>query len=202
MVLVLGHVVHAVLDGNHAKGMDHVVTRKVAQTIEVVQVAVVGETSSLLSLSVLLDVSLRVGQVACSGGVSTTDRTLLEVALQDVTSGKRIATKNTHVGAVAGVPEKMTLKMLRVKVGLGTMGAWEFPVSVFDRNNRVLGGSAGRGSSRSTGSAGQNAASALRAYNVSRLFTILDHRVNVHGTRSVGRRHAGLRHDSAWRHWT
>jgi hypothetical protein len=54
-------------------------------------------------LRVLLDVGSRVGQVASSGGVSTTDGAFLEVTFQNVTSRKRIAAKNAHVGAVAGI---------------------------------------------------------------------------------------------------
>jgi hypothetical protein len=83
--------------------MDHVVTRDVAQPVKVVQITIVCEAGCLLSLLILLNVSLRVGQVTGSGGVSTTDRTLLEVTLQDVTSRKRIAAKHTHVRAVASV---------------------------------------------------------------------------------------------------
>lgn len=83
--------------------MNHAVRRHVTQTIEVVKVAVVTKTSSLLSLGVLLNVGLRVGQVASSGGVSTTNGALLEVALQNITSRKRIAAEYTHIGAVAGV---------------------------------------------------------------------------------------------------
>ena len=103
MVLVSGHVVHAVLDGNHAKGVDHVVALDVTKTVKMVQVTLVTETSSLLGLGILLNVSLRVGQVASSGGVSTTNGALLEVTLQDITSRKRIAAKDAHVGAVTGV---------------------------------------------------------------------------------------------------
>lgn len=64
-----------------------------------------GHVSSLLGLGllVLLNVSLRVGQVASSRGVTTADGALLEVTLEDITSGKRIAAQDTHVRAVAGV---------------------------------------------------------------------------------------------------
>ena len=100
---IFGHVVHAVLDGNHAEGVDHVVSRDVTKPVQVVQVTVVTKTSNLLGLGILLNTSLRVGQVAGSGGVPTTDRALLEVTLQDIASRKRIVAKHTHVGAVAGV---------------------------------------------------------------------------------------------------
>jgi hypothetical protein len=58
---------------------------------------------------VLLQMRLRVGQVAGPGGVSTADRAFLEVALEDIATGKRIAAENAHVWAVTGVSEKMAL---------------------------------------------------------------------------------------------
>ncbi|KAK4071552.1 hypothetical protein Purlil1_13393 [Purpureocillium lilacinum] len=100
LVVVTGHVVHAVLDGNHGKGVDHAVGP--GHVVEAI-VALVGEAGSLLGLSILLNVGLRMRQVAGSGGVATTNGALLEVTLQDITSGKRITAKHTHVGAIAGV---------------------------------------------------------------------------------------------------
>jgi len=202
MVLVTGHVVHAVLDRNHAKGVDHVVSLDVSKTVKVVQVTLVAEASGLLGLSILLDVGLRVGQVTSSGGVSTTDGALLEVTLQDITSRKRIAAKHTHVGAVTGVSQKVTLQMLCVQIGLCAMGARKLSISVLDRNHRVLsttGASGGGG--RSTGSTGQNTASALRANNVSRLLAfMLENGALLHHAGSVGRGDAGLGHDTTGRH--
>jgi len=162
LALVLSHVVHAVIDRDHAKGVDHVVSGQIAQAVEVVQVALVSETSSLLGLGVLLDVRLRVGQMASSGGVSTADRALLEVALQNITSRKRIAAKDTHVWAIAGVSQKMALQMLGVKIGLCAVRAWEFAISILHWNDRVLGAASasGRGS-RPTGSTWQDTASSL-----------------------------------------
>ncbi|KAI6751599.1 hypothetical protein HG531_006295 [Fusarium graminearum] len=103
LALILGHVVHAVRDWNHAKGVDHVVTGKVAQTIEVVEITVMSKTSCLLCLLVLLNMGLRMRQVAGSGGVATADRTLLEMTLEDITSREGIAAENTHVWAITGV---------------------------------------------------------------------------------------------------
>ena len=103
LALILGHVVHAVVDWNHAKGVDHVVTREVAQAIEMVEITLVSKTGGLLSLLVLLDVSLRMRQVTRSGGVATADRALLEVTLQDITSREGVAAENAHVWAITGV---------------------------------------------------------------------------------------------------
>lgn len=103
MALVTSHVIHAVRDGNHAKGMNHALSRHVVQAIEVVQVGLVAEANGLLSLSILFNVSLRVGQVASSCGVSTANGALLEVALQNVTSRKRITAKHAHVGAITSI---------------------------------------------------------------------------------------------------
>jgi hypothetical protein len=83
--------------------VNHAVRGHVVQPIHVVHVILIAEACSLLSLSILFNVSLRVGQMARSGGVSTTDGALLEVALQYVTSRKRITAKHTHVRAVAGI---------------------------------------------------------------------------------------------------
>ena len=52
---------------------------------------------------VLLQMRLRVRQMAGPGGVSTADRAFLEVALEDIASRKRIAAENAHVWAVASV---------------------------------------------------------------------------------------------------
>lgn len=41
--------------------------------------------------------------MARAGGVSTADRALLKVALQDITAGEGITAENTHVRAVTGV---------------------------------------------------------------------------------------------------
>lgn len=52
---------------------------------------------------VLLQMRLRVRQMAGPGGVSTADRAFLEVALEDIAPRKRIAAENAHVWAVASV---------------------------------------------------------------------------------------------------
>jgi hypothetical protein len=103
--LLVGQVRHLVGDlGHHAKGLNHAVGRHVAKAVEVVQIAILSESSSLLlSLLVLLNVGLGVGQVAGAGGVAAADGALLEVTLEDVTSRERIAAQDTHVRAVAGV---------------------------------------------------------------------------------------------------
>jgi len=108
--------------------VDHVVCRKVTQTVKVVEITIVGQAGSLLGLLVFLDVSLRVRQVTSSSRVTTADRTLLKVALQDVTSGKGVATEDTHVWAVTGVSQKMALEMLGMEVSLGTVRTREFAI--------------------------------------------------------------------------
>jgi len=42
-------------------------------------------------------------QVTHAAGITAPNRTFLEVAFEDVDAGKRIAAKNAHVGAIAGV---------------------------------------------------------------------------------------------------
>lgn len=100
MVLVTRHAIHAILNGNHAERMDHAIA---GHAVHLVHVAAFRHTRSLLRLGVLLNVSVRVGEMAGSGGVATADGALLEVTLQDVTSRERIAAKNAHVRAVASV---------------------------------------------------------------------------------------------------
>lgn len=50
-----------------------------------------------------LQMGLGMRQVGRARGVTTSDRALLEVALQDVTAGEGILAKNTHIGSVTGV---------------------------------------------------------------------------------------------------
>lgn len=57
----------------------------------------------LLRLRVLLDVGLRVGQMASARGVAAADRALLEVALKDVASGEGIPAEDAHVGTITSV---------------------------------------------------------------------------------------------------
>lgn len=123
------------------------------------------------------------------------DRRCLEKKSQYVRGSKRALITLTS--------EKMTLQMLGMEVCLGTMRAWKFSVSILNGNHRVLSSSsAGGRSSRTSWSAWQDAASALRTYNMSRLLTLLKNGVGLHqraGT--VGRRDAWLGHDAAGRHW-
>lgn len=103
LVLVATHAIHAILNGNNTKGMNNVVPTHVTQSIQVVQISSILKSCLLLSLSILLDVSLRVGQVASTGGVATADRALLEVTLENVASRECVPAENTHVGAVTSV---------------------------------------------------------------------------------------------------
>jgi len=56
---------------------------------------------------IFLQMSLRVRKMAGAGGIATADRAFLEVTLEDITPGKRIAAENAHIWAVAGVSKKM-----------------------------------------------------------------------------------------------
>ena len=62
---------------------------------------------------VLLQMGLRMGQMAGSSWVSAADGALLEVTLENVTSGESIAAQNTHIRAVSGVFNKKLAKKLR-----------------------------------------------------------------------------------------
>jgi hypothetical protein len=167
LILVVGHVAHTVVNGDHAEGVDHAVVGHVVKPVKLVEVALVAHSSVLLLL-ILLDMSLRVRQVTNTSGVTTADGTLLEVAFQDIATREGVTAQNAHVRAITGVSEEMALKMLRVEVSLGTVRTGELPVSIFDRNNgtlRVTGAGLGRG--RAARSTGQDAPAALRADNVS-----------------------------------
>lgn len=98
----------------------------------------------------------------------------------------------------------MALEMLGVQVRLGAVRARELAIGILDGNDGVLRGrGASSGSGRSAGSAGQDATAALRTNNVSRLLSILEDAVGLHqGAGSVGRRDAGLAHETARRHGT
>lgn len=203
LVLVAGHVAHAVVDGDNAKGVNHAISRHVVHAIEVLHVSLVAEASGLLGLGVLLNVSLRVGQVARSRGVPTTDGALLEVALQDVTSGKRITTKHAHIRAVASVTKKMALQVLRVQVSLGAVWARELAVGILDGNDVVLCASASGGGGRTARCAGQNSSATLGSYNMGWLVALVKNIVWLHHrSRSIRRGDAGLRHDAPGWHRT
>jgi hypothetical protein len=50
-----------------------------------------------------LQVTLGVLKMSETGWITTTNRALLEVALENVTSGERIFAQNTHVRPITGV---------------------------------------------------------------------------------------------------
>ena len=62
---------------------------------------------------VLLQMGLRMGQMAGSSWVPAADGALLEVALENVTSGESIAAQNTHIRAVSGVFKNKLAKGIR-----------------------------------------------------------------------------------------
>lgn len=103
LVLIAGHVVHAVRYWYHAKRMHHAISRHIVQPVKMVQVAFIAKTSRLLCLGVLLDMGLRVRQMTGPGGISASDRTLLEVTLENVASGESVAAENTHIWPVSSV---------------------------------------------------------------------------------------------------
>jgi hypothetical protein len=146
---------------------------------------------------VLLDMGLRMRQVASSSGVATADRTLLEVTLEDITSREGIAAENAHVWAITGVSQKMALEMLGMEVSLSAVRAWKFAISVLHRNHGVLGtGTSSRGS-RSSRSAGEYATSPLRANNMSRRLILGHNGLRLHKrSRAVGGRNTSLGHDA------
>lgn len=200
LMLVAGHTIHAILNGNHAKGVNHAVAGHAAHLVHVT----IGHTSSLLRLGVLFDVRLRVGKVGSSGGVATADGALLKVALQDITARKGVAAENTHVGTVTSVAQKMALQVLGVQIGLGAVRARKLAIGILDGNDRVLcSRGTGGGSSRATRGAGQDTSATLRAYHMSRLLRVAQDTVVGHErTRPVGRADAILAHETTGRHGT
>lgn len=95
-------VVH-ILNGDHAEGVNHAVGGHVVHAVELVHLALASDSGLLGSLSVLLNVSLRVRQVASASRVTTTDGALLEVALEDIRARESVTAQNTHVRAVASI---------------------------------------------------------------------------------------------------
>ena len=175
------HVVHAIVNGEHAKRMGHAFGLHAIEAAEVVFVAFLGHPGSLLRLCMFLDVGGRVGQVACSGRIAATNRTLLEVALENIAPRKGITTQHAHVRAFASVSKAVALQVLGMEVRLGAMRAREFAIGVLDRNGGAFCStrSDGRGGWMSK-SARQDTTSALRTDNVRRLLTIVHARVRLH----------------------
>lgn len=103
VVLIGAHVVHAILlNGNHAERVVHAILRgEIVEPIKLVQITLLAHGSLLLL--VLLDMRLRMRQVAHTSRVSTANGALLEVTLQDVASREGVAAENTHVRAVTSV---------------------------------------------------------------------------------------------------
>lgn len=177
--------------------LHHSVTRNAGHAIHVVHLTFNG---LLLSSSILLDVRLRVRQMARTRRVATSNRALDEVTLEDVATREGVAAQDTHVGAIAGVSEQMTLQMLGMKIGLGAVRARKLAVRIL-LGDRVLGGGARSRSGRPARSTREDASAALGTDNVSRLVATLgQHAVLAHhGALNVGGANASLRH-SASRH--
>lgn len=77
-------------------------------------------------------------QMACTSGIATTNGALLKVALQDITSRKRVAAKNAHVRTVTSMSKKMALQVFGMEICLGTVRAGKFSVGVLGRDHGVL----------------------------------------------------------------
>jgi hypothetical protein len=111
LVLVIGHVGHIVGHLDHSERVDDIVSLHAVKSVHLVHFTFLG---FLLSSSMLLNVGLGVRQVTRPSRISSSDRALLEMSLEDIASGKRIAAQHAHVRAVAGVTEEMTLEVLGV----------------------------------------------------------------------------------------
>lgn len=96
----------------------------------------------------------------------------------------------------------MTFQVLRMQVSLGAMRARKLAIGILDWDNGVLGGAGSScRSCRATRSAGQNASSALRTNNVSRLLGFAQDAVLLHHrARAVGRRDAVRAHETTGGH--
>jgi hypothetical protein len=64
-----------------------------------------------------LQMQLRMGQVARAGEVASTDRALLEVALEDITAREGIPAEYARVWAISSVTKQVALQMLCMEVG-------------------------------------------------------------------------------------
>lgn len=166
MLPVTNHVVYAVRDGTHSEGMNYAIGGHPSQTIEVAHITLVAEATSLLGLSMLLNVGLRAGELIHSGRTSTTSRAFLEVAFQNVTSRKRIVAKHANVRTIASVYSKVVstqkldgirckrlavswarvgltakqvaLQVLCMKIGLNAVRARELVVSILGGNDCAI----------------------------------------------------------------
>jgi hypothetical protein len=92
----------------------------------------------------------------------------LKVSFQNITSGECVFAENTHIGAVTGVSQKVAFKMLRVKIGLGTVRARKLAVGILGRNRGASSGSVGTiGDCSASWNTGKNTSSSLRSHNLS-----------------------------------
>jgi hypothetical protein len=89
----------------------------------------------LLRSRMLLDVCLRVRQVADARRVTSPNAAFLKVAFEDVAARERVAAEHTHVWPVAGVAQEMALKMLRMQVSLLAVRTRELAILVLLGNH-------------------------------------------------------------------
>lgn len=117
-------------------------------------------------------------------GVASSQGTLLEVALQDITSRECIPAKHAHVRAITSVysvsriqngakkkkkhtSQQMALEMLGVQICLVAVRTWELPIRILGGDGGVFGSGTidaiGSHGSRAARDAGKDATTALRA---------------------------------------
>lgn len=148
---------------------------------------------SAVWLAVLLQVLLGVLQVIGASWITAANGTLLEMALQDITSAEGVLAQVALVGALAGVcitsefarragdsvltSQKMALQMLEVQIRFVTMRALVFAIGILC----CLGGRLSSGRGWPPRVSGQDAATALLADDVDRLRLLVreDRRVRV-----------------------
>lgn len=173
--------------------MDNPFTWHVVHAIHMIHFALIGFLGILL---LFFNVGLGVRQMTRPRGISSTDRALLKVSLEDITARKRIAAQDTHVWSVAGVTKEMSLQVFRMKVGLGAVGAREFAIRIFLGNHGALGGAATRRRGRPTRGTGEDTASSLRSNHMRGLFIVMENGLLMghHGTATVRRRQPLLGH--------
>lgn len=82
-------------------------------------------------LSILLQVLLGVLKMVCARGVTSSYRTFLEMALEDVASTKGIFAKMALIGSLTGVSQQMALQMFKVEIGLVAVRALVLALCVF-----------------------------------------------------------------------
>lgn len=109
-----------------------------------------------------------------TGGVAASQRTLLEMAFEDVTAREGVFAQVAHVWTIAGVSKQMTLQVLRVQICLVTVRAGILAIGVLLRDHALRGGATTLwGRIRSSWRTRENSAASLRAHDVGGLLFVL-----------------------------